>query len=392
MSSFSSVTSNLSGAASTLTSATRQVLNGAAHPLKAARLMGRLVQRSAQKPGTAPGSLVHSGPKKMEKVRLRLFEYDADEIKETELSTVDEAFPIRDDPPVGWLNVDGLHDPELLRKVRDYFDLHLLLMEDVVTVDQRPKMDEYPGCLYLLVPMLSFHSDTLTVQSEQLSLILGPTWVLTFQEREGDVFEPVRERIRSASGRIRSRGADYLAYALLDAVVDRYFVILEKLGDVTEEMEPRVLADPIPRTLQQINHLKRELLLMRKAVWPLREVLNAFGRTESPLVEAGSRAFIRDVYDHAVHVIDTVETLRDLASGMTDLYLSSVGQKTNEVMKVLTLVATIFIPLTFLAGVYGMNFEFMPELKIRWAYPALWGVMLLVAGGMVWYFRRRKWI
>jgi len=389
MSAFSSVTSNLADAAA---GAARMALTGASQPMKAARVVGRMVGRIAQKPGGAPGVLTHTGPKKVEDVRLRMMEYDAEKLREVDLTTIEEAFPLRDNPPVGWLNVDGLHEATVLENLRDHFGLHLLLMEDVVTVGQRPKMEEFDGCILFVLPMLSFHQETLSVESEQLTLVLGPSWVLTFQERVGDVFEPVRERVRNAHGRIRTRGADYLAYALMDAVVDRYFGILERLGDVAEDLDETIILDPTPRSLQRVNHLKRELLLMRKSVWPLREALSAFARTESPLVTDTTQVFVRDVYDNAVHVIDTVETLRDLAGGMTDLYLSSVGQKTNEVMKVLTIMASIFIPLTFMAGVYGMNFEFMPELGIPWAYPALWVLMLLVAGGMVWFFRRKQWL
>lgn len=385
MSAFSSVTSNLSHL-------TREALGGALHPLRAARVVGRLVYPSGQKPGAAPGTLVHSGPRRVEQTRLRLLEYDAESLRERELETVKDAFPTRDNPPVGWLNVDGLHDPEVMKALRDHFGLHLLVMEDVVTLGQRPKMEEYEEYIFLAVPMLSFDPQTRTVETEQLSLILGPGWVMTFQERPGDVFEPVRERLRAAYGRIRQRGADYLAYALVDAVVDRYFLILEQLGDVAEDLDMRIIDDSSPEVLRGVNHLKRELLLMRKAVWPLREALNGLVRTESRLVGENTQVFLRDVHDHAVQVIDTVESLRDVASSMTDLYLSTMGQRTNDVMKVLTIMASIFIPLTFMAGVYGMNFEFMPELQYRWAYPALWGGMLAVAGGMVLYFRKKGWL
>ena len=381
----------VSSVASNITNVTKEALNGAIHPLQSVRKMGRFVHRIAQKPGSAPGLLIHSGPQKVEKVRLRLFEYDAERLSEKTLVNIGEAFPTRDNPPVGWLNVDGLHDTEVLGGLRDHFGIHLLAMEDVVTLGHRAKMEEYEGYILLVLPMLSFDEETLTVQTEQLSLIMGPNWVLTFQERFGDVFEPVRERLRAAHGRIRHRGADYLAYALMDAVVDRYFGILEKLGDVAEDLDAIVMEDPAPEILHRINHLKKELLLLRRSIWPLREALSAFARTESELVTESTQVFARDVYDHAVQVIDTVETLRDLTGGMTDLYLSSMGHRTNEVMKVLTIMASIFIPLTFMAGVYGMNFEFMPELHVPWAYPVLWTLMLSVAGGMVWFFKRKRW-
>ena len=387
-----SVTENHSSVTENLTNLTKGAIGGALHPLRTARLVGRLVQRGGHKPGTAPGVLVSTGPKKVEAVRLRVIEYDGERLREAELNTVEEALSVRDSPPVGWLNVDGLHDPEIMRSIRDHFDLHLLVMEDVVTVGQRAKVEEYDGYIYVAVPMLSFHEETLTVEVEQLSLILGPNWVLTFQERPGDVFEPVRERLRTAYGRIRQRGADYLAYALLDAVVDRYFGILERLGDAEEQLEIKVLDDPSQDIPLRVNHLKREFLLLRRAIWPLREVLGSLVRTESTLITDTTQVFLRDVHDHAVQVIDTVETLRDVASSMTDLYLSIMGQRTNDVMKVLTIMASIFIPLTFMAGVYGMNFEHMPELGIPWAYPVLWGAMISVAGGLVWYFRRKGWL
>jgi magnesium transporter len=325
-------------------------------------------------------------------VRIRIIEYDAEGLREEELSSVAEALPIRDSAPVGWLNVDGLHDPEILREIRDHFGLHLLLMEDVASVGQRAKLDDYEDSIFLSLPMLSFHRESMTLEVEQLSLVLGPGWVLSFQERVGDVFDPVRERLRSAHGRIRSRGADYLTYALMDAVVDRYFSILEEFGDAAEELEARVMQEPTPETLLGVNHLKRELLVLRKSIWPLREAVGAFSRTESSLVPEATQVFVRDVHDHVIQIIDTVETLRDLASGMSDLYLSSVAQRTNEVMKVLTIMASVFIPLTFVAGVYGMNFEFMPELGVRWAYPAVMAFMLVVGGSMLWYFKKKKWI
>jgi magnesium transporter len=385
MSAISSITNNLSHA-------TKEALGGALHPLRKSRLMGRLVDRAVHKPGTPPGSLTPGGGRKVEEVRLRLFEYDPEKLREVELSSVEECFPTRDNPPVGWVNVDGLHDERTMAAIRDHFNIHLLVMEDVVSLGQRAKMEEYEGYIFLVIPMLSFHPESLTVEMEQLSLIIGPGWVLTFQERPGDVFEPVRERIRTAYGRIRQRGPDYLAYALIDAVVDRYFLILEQLGDVAEDLDLRILNDTSPEVLQRVSHLKRELLLMRKAVWPLREALSALVRTESPLVTESTQIFIRDVHDHAIQIIDTVETLRDLTSSMTDLFMSTLGQRTNDVMKVLTIMASIFIPLTFIAGIYGMNFEYMPELRIPWAYPALWGIMLVLAGGMVVYFRRKGWL
>ncbi len=381
----------ISSAASNIGAAARGAIGGALNPVHSARVMGRLIRRMRYAPGTAPGVLTHVGPKKVDRVRVRLMEYDGDRLREEDVPDVAATFGARDNPPVSWVNIDGLHDTGALGQLRDHFDLHLLVMEGVVSVGQRAKTEEYDGYLFLVVPMLSFNEETRTVEAEQLSLILGPNWVLTFQERPGDVFEPVRERLRAAYGRIRQKGADYLAYALLDAVVDRYFLIMERLGDVAEDLDQRIMEDPAPEILHQVSALKRELLLLRKSIWPLREALGTLMRTESTLVGEATQVFVRDVYDHAVQAIDTVETLREMAASMMDHYLSSLGQRTNDVMKVLTIMASIFIPLTFMAGIYGMNFEFMPELSQPWAYPALWLAMILVAGGMIAFFKKRGW-
>jgi magnesium transporter len=300
--------------------------------------------------------------------------------------------PFAGEPVVSWINVEGLHDVDLIREIGERLHVHPLVLEDVVSPGQRPKLEEHEGYMYIVIPMLEIDPASATVQDEQLSLILGHDHVVMFQERPGDDFDPVRERIRAAGSRIRSRGADYLAYALLDAVVDHYFTVLESIGDAAEGMELEVLEDNSPRTMHRLHALKREMLMVRRAVWPVREMLNALIRTESPLIGDATKVYLRDVYDHAVRIIDTVEVLRDVVSGLIDLYLSSISHRTSEVMKSLTVMASIFIPLTFIVGLYGMNFAFMPELRIPWAYPVLLVVMLTIAIGMLWHFRRRNWI
>ena len=364
----------------------------ALNPVRQLRVMGRFVRRQMKKPGSAPGTLVHTGPRKVEQLRITLMDYDEASFDEREVADVEEAWPLRESPAVSWINIDGLHDVELVQRVGDRFGLHPLVLEDVVHTTQRPKLEEYDGYLYMVLPMLQWDEAMGQVDEEQLSLVLGPGWVLTFQERVGDVFDPVRERIRTANRRIRSRGADYLAYALVDAVVDRYFVVLEHMGALTEELELEVMDNPGRGTMHRLHELKREMLLVRRSIWPMREMVNGLVRTDAELVREPTKVFLRDVYDHAVQVIDTLESLRDVASGMIDLYLSNVGYRTNEVMKVLTIMASIFIPLTFLAGIYGMNFEHMPELQVPWAYPTLLALMALVAVGMLVYFRRKGWI
>jgi magnesium transporter len=294
-------------------------------------------------------------------------------------------------PTVSWINADGVHDVKLVEALGHGLGLHPLVMEDILNTDQRPKVEAYGDYLYIVIKMLHFDGETREIRPEQVSLILGRHFVLSLQERPEDVFEGVRQRLRSGR-RIRLMGADYLAYSLLDAIVDNYFFLLEKFGDQVELLEEELITSPTPATLSQIHHFKREMLLLRKAVWPLREVLSSLTRDDNPLISAETRLFLRDVHDHTIHVIDNIETLRDLLAGMIDIYLSSVSNRMNEIMKVLTIMATIFIPLTFIAGVYGMNFEYMPELHWRWAYPLVLLVMIGSACGLLLFFRFRKWL
>jgi magnesium transporter len=356
------------------------------------RVIGRLVNRVHKAPGSAPGTLVHTGARKAEEVRIHVMDYDAGSLEERELETIQEAFALADDPPVSWINVDGLHDVSVVEAVGERFGIHRLALEDVLSTTQRPKVEEYDHHFLAIVKMLSFDSETESIVAEQLSLIVGPTFLFSFQERRGDAFDPVRERLRQGKGRIRQRGTDYLAYALIDTIVDSYFRILEQIGDRIEELEERVLDEPTPQVLHRIHHLRRETLILRRAVWPLRETLAQMYRGEIPHVTDETKIFLRDVYDHSVQVMDTVETLREVLSGAMDLYMSGMSNRMNEVMKVLTIIATIFIPLSFFAGVYGMNFDYMPELHVPWAYPAVLTGMAMLAVGMLLYFRRKGWI
>ena len=355
-------------------------------------LVTRLVGRATKAPGSAPGTLQHTGARKVEKVRLRLIDYDAESIQEAELGRIEEAFAHAQEPPVTWVNIDGLHDISVAEAVRDRFGVHPLAMEDVLSTNQRPKVEDYDSHFLVILKMLSFDAGTDSIFAEQLSLIVGPNYLFSFQERPGDVFEPVRERLRQSRPRIRTRGTDYLAYTLMDAVVDSYYRVLEQIGDRIEELERDAMEDASVAVSHRIHHLKGEVLVLRRAVWPLREMLGLMYRGDVPHISEETQLFLRDVYDHCVQVIDTAETLREVLSGAMDLYMSGVGNRMNEVMKVLTIIATIFIPLSFFAGLYGMNFEYMPELGVRWAYPALLVAMALVAGGMLWLFRKRGWL
>jgi magnesium transporter len=355
--------------------------------------MARIVKQRSKKAGLPPGSLVHIGEKRGDKAKVAILDYDEAHVQEKEVETIEECFIFKDHPTVTWIDVDRIDHVETIEKLGGCYGLHPLVLEDILNTDQRPKMEEYDSYSFIVLNMLYYRDQSGQVDTEQVSLILGKNFVLSFQEgKEGDVFGPLRDRIRTGKGRIRKMGADYLAYAMIDAIVDHYFIILEKLGERIESLEDALVAQPTTGTLKEIHSLKREMILLRKAVWPLREVIGSLTRGESPLIQESTRVYLRDVYDHTIQVIDSIETFRDMVSGMLDIYLSSVSNRLNAVMKVLTIIATVFMPLTFLAGVYGMNFKHMPELEWTWAYPALWLVMIAIGVVMLVYFRKKKWL
>ncbi|MFH1279036.1 MAG: magnesium/cobalt transporter CorA [Candidatus Eisenbacteria bacterium] len=354
--------------------------------------MARHFRRSHKKIASAPGTVEFAGEKKVEHVRISVMDYDKEHFDEKANVSVDECLPYFDKPEVTWINVNGLHDTAVLQTLGDKAGLHPLVLEDIINTHQRPKIEEFPGYLYIVMRMLRFDEEKNHVSGEQISIILGPNYVLSFQEVEGDMFDPVRERIRIGRGRSRKLKSDYLAYALVDAVVDHYFAVLEKMGDRIESLEERVTEDPTTEVLHAIHGMKRELIFVRKSVFPVRELISSLSRTENPLIQKGTDIFLRDAHDHTIQVIDALESYRDILSGLQDLYLSGISNRMNEVMKVLTIAATIFVPLTFFAGIYGMNFDFIPELHYKWAYPAFWGVMLVMGGGMVVFFKRRGWL
>ncbi len=352
----------------------------------------KLLSKTSHKAGLPPGTLLHIGEKHASPVRMQLVDYSPDHLEERKLNSSEECRPYRHRPSVSWINLDGVHCTELLEQMGAVFDLHPLVLEDIVNTNHRPKLEPFDDYLFVVLKMLRYDARQSMIHTEQVSLVLGPGFVLSFQEQEGDVFEGVRKWLRNNKGRLRTLGADYLAYALLDAVVDSYFAILEHLGEQIELLEDDVIKRPSPETLSQIHHFRREMILLRKAVWPLREIIGGLQRVGSPLIKENTGIFLRDVHDHTIQIIETIETFRDILSGLLDLYLSSISHRMNEVMKVLTVIATVFIPLTFFAGIYGMNFEYMPELHWRWSYPIFWLVMLFIAGGMLVFFRRCKWL
>ena len=354
--------------------------------------MPKLVKKKSEKAGLPPGTLVHIGKKRMEKVKITIIDYDEEHLQEKDAKSIKECFPYKDKPTVTWINVDGLHEIKVIEEIGKHFNLHPLILEDIVDTDQRPKIKDFGDYIFIILKMLYCDKKGNAIKVEQVSLILGKNYIISFQEREGDVFNFIRERIRNNIGRIRKLGADYLAYSLIDAIVDNYFTIIEKLDEEIENLEDKVIIQPNPSNVQAIHKLKRDLIFLRKSVWPLREVISFLEKGESPLVLESTNIYLRDVYGHTIQVMDTVETLRDIISGILDIYLSSINTRMNEIMKMLTIIATIFIPLTFITGIYGMNFQYMPEIKWFWGYPAVLLGMSIIGIVMVIYFKRKKWM
>ncbi len=352
----------------------------------------RFHKKRSVKSGLPPGTLVHIGDKSDRSVRISVISYSPDGIEERHFEQVDEYLGNPCAGAVVWVDVEGVHDVELIRAIGEKHSFHPLVLEDIVNTVQRPKIEDYDEYLFIVLKMLH-PTEEGDFSSEQLSIILGPDYLFTFQEGiKGDAFDSVRDRIRGGKGKIRSMGADYLAYSLIDAIVDGYFSILEGFGERIVDVEEELALAPDQMSLHRINGMKKEIIYLRKTVWPLREAISFLERGDSHLLQDATRIYFRDVYDHTVQVIDTVETYRDLLSGMLDLYLSSISNRTNEVMKFLTVIGTIFMPLTFLVGVYGMNFKYLPELEWKSGYFILWGMMVTMALLMVAYFRKKRWL
>lgn len=349
-------------------------------------------KRTSKKPGQAPGTLHFTGEKRLDQVIMNLYDYDEKQLSEHDISEIKDSKPYLESPSKTWINVCGLHDVDKLKHIWNYFELHPLIQEDIINTNQRSKIEEYPNHMFFVLRMMNFVEETGNLNVGQVSIVLTQNSVLSFQEDDYPIFEPVMHRLRNNAPRLRKEGPDYLAYALIDTIVDHYFKVMEKFGDEIEVLEDRILThfdDSIP---EQIHALRRKLIYFRKAIWPLRDSLNTLIREESHLVKEDNKIYFRDVHDHLVQIIDGIENYRDMVLGMLDIYMSQVSNKMNEVMKVLTIIATIFIPLTFIAGVYGMNFEYMPELGWDWGYFGVWGVMIAVTMFMVFYFRRKNWL
>jgi magnesium transporter len=355
--------------------------------------LGKLTMHSSAKAGMPPGTLTYIGEQRDKKAQIDVFNYSEEIFNEKTINSFDDCLKFINRETITWINIEGIHDVEVVKGLGREFKINNLVLEDVLNTNQRGKIEDFNGYIYLVMKMLSYNEKKKEVEEEQVSLIFSDNYVLTLQEgTEGDVFSPVRERLRLEKSTVRKMSSDYLVFSLIDVIVDNYFVILEKIGEEMEALDSELINNPNPSTLDRIYSLKREIIYIRKAVWPLREIINKLERDESDFIKEKTKIYFRDVYDHAIQVIDNIETYRDIISGMMDLYLSSISNKMNEIMKVLTIIGTIFIPLTFIVGVYGMNFEFMPELKMRYAYPITWIVMIFLGLSMLLFFRKRNWI
>ncbi|MDQ1318166.1 MAG: magnesium transporter [Candidatus Poribacteria bacterium] len=355
--------------------------------------MSRATKRRSKKVGLPPGTLVYTGDREAESVKITVIDYNEDHFQEHEVKSVEECFEYKDKPTITWINIESIHRADIIESIGKCFGIHPLVLEDVMSTGQRPKMETYEGYVFIVLRMLRYSERKSEVEDEQLSLIAGQNFVISFQEAgfEGDVFDPIRVRIREGKGYIRKMKADYLAYVMIDIIVDNYFTIVEKIEDNSEQVEESVLANPSPGTLHEINLLKRKLIFIRKALWPLREAISILERGESEVFSANTILYLRDVHDHTVQLIDTIDSLREVVSDMTNVHLSNISNRLNEIMKVLTIISTIFMPLTFLAGIYGMNFVHMPELKWILGYPILLLIMISIGISMVIYFKRKKW-
>lgn len=347
--------------------------------------MSKRTSKRSQKAGLPPGTPVYIGDNPAETTRITIIHYGETELEEIEVEHLEECFSFKDKQTVNWINVNGLN-PDVISQLGHCFGVPALALEDILNTDQRPKLEDFGSSLYIVLKMLSCDKKHKDIVIEQVSLLLGPNYVLSFQEQIGDVFDPVRQRIRNPKSQLRHNGPDYLTYALLDAIIDNYFLILEMLGEQIGAVEDELLSSPTSQTVKTIHHLKREMIYLRKSVWPLREVITALSREEMGLISSLTRTHLRDVYDHTIQVIETIESYREMLAGMLELYLSSMSNKMNEVMKTLTIIATIFIPLSFIADVYDLN------LYWPWGYLPISLAMLLISIGMIIYFKRKKWL
>ncbi len=353
--------------------------------------MQKIVKSRLKTIGLPPGSLVHIGDKKRDTTVITQIEYGEDTFRQNNISTKNLSEIKQSEGKAIWLNIEGLHETEVLANIGEKFGLHPLVVEDILNTDQRPKVEFSQEYMYISAKMISYDRKLGEFDIEQISLVLGKNFVISFCEKDTDIFAPVIKRLSLSAGRIRKLGTDYLMYCLLDIIVDNYFTVLEDFSEEIEIAEDELIVRTTSKTLKTIHKLKRQVLFLHKAVWPLRDVLSSLERGESELINESTNIFIRDLYDHVVQAMDTTETIRDILSSMMDIYLSSTSNRMNEIMKVLTIISTVFMPLSFIVGIYGMNIRNMPELGWPYMYPALWGIMIVIAASMLYYFKKKKW-
>jgi len=353
--------------------------------------MARFFKNRIENKGAVPGSLIFIGQQKMDKHRLSVIDYDENSLNEFEAKDVSECFKYKNSNSVSWINLYGIHDTEQIKQIGDLFDLHSLLLEDILFTGQRPKLEEFDEHIFVVMKMLKYDDKEKMISSEQISIILGKNFVITLQEQPGDVFGSVRDRIRKKKGRIRSAGCDYLAYALIDTIVDNYIYAIERIGEQIEDLEEHIIENPSQEVLQEIYTYKKEISFFLKVTRPVLEIMIKLKKAETDLIHQKTKPFIKDLDDLVVHGVDTLLTYRDILSDYLNIYHTSVSNRMNEVMKVLTIFAAIFIPLTFIAGVYGTNFDYLPELHFKYSYFIMWGIMITVALFMLSYFRKKKW-
>lgn len=354
--------------------------------------MARFIINNAEQVGRAPGSLIFVGDQKVDKPALEAIEFDpntAHAIHEVELSQIPE---IKQNEHVSWLDITGLHDTSIIQRVGEVFDLHLLIQEDILNTGQRPKCEEYDNCIFLVLKMLRIDKDNGHITAEQLSMVVGHNYLLSFQEEHEDVFEAVRERLLRPTTKIRQRKSDYLAYALMDAVVDKYILIIEQFGDKIEQLEHELITAAKPSHLEKIYNYKREINFLRKTVRPVRELVMEYKTAESDLIEERTMSYIKDLEDHVMYATEAIETYQVMLNDQLNLYQSTINNRLNDILRVLTIFSVVFIPLTFLAGIYGMNFKYLPELEYRYAYPTFWAVLIGITAIMLGYFKRKRWL
>jgi magnesium transporter len=349
--------------------------------------------KRSKKAGLSPGSLVYIGEDRKKTNKITVIDYDEKNIQQKNIKKIEECFVYKTKPSITWIDIDGIHDTSIFTKLGDCYGFHPLILEDILNTDQRPKVEDFQNYLFIVVKMLSYDQKKKVVNDEQLSLILGSNFLISFQDnKKGDIFIPLRERLKNNQSRVRKTGADYLAYSLLDAVVDNYFSILEEIGEDLELLEDKLLHNPNEQVLQEIHHLKREMIFLRKSIWPLREVISHLMRSETILIKNTTDIYLKDVYDHTIQIIDTIEAYRDILASSLDIYLSSVNNRLNSIMKVLTAITTIFMPLTFITGLYGMNFKYMPLVELSGGFFIVLAASLVIVVIMLIFFNKRKWL